>query len=153
MAIANPLWGAPRIHGELRTLGVHVSERTVSRLLEPHTRPAPQTWKTFLTNHLGSAASMEFFTVPTLTGRVLFVVIVLSPVAASCISTLRNIQPPNGPPNNSSTHSRRTPLPSGYTAIATASTARASGVEWRAWTSPKWSQPRRVRGRIRTRNA
>ena len=69
MATANPLWGAPRIHGELRTLGVDVSERTVSRLLEPHTRPSPQTWKTFLTNHLASAASMDFFTVPTLTGR------------------------------------------------------------------------------------
>jgi putative transposase len=80
MATANPLWGAPRIHGELRTLGVHVSERTISRLLTPHTRPAPQTWKTFLTNHLASAASMDFFTVPTLTGRVLFVVIVLSHV-------------------------------------------------------------------------
>jgi hypothetical protein len=80
MATANPLWGAPRIHGELRTLGVHVSERMVSRLLEPHTRPSPQTWKTFLSNHLASAASMDFFTVPTLTGRVLFVVIVLSHV-------------------------------------------------------------------------
>jgi hypothetical protein len=78
MATANPLWGAPRIHGELRTLCVHVSERTVSRLLEPHTRPSPQTWKTFLTNHLASAASMNSFTIPTLTGRVLFVVIVLS---------------------------------------------------------------------------
>ena len=80
MATANPLWGAPRIHGELRTLGVHVSERTVSRLLAPHTGPSPQTWKTFLTNHLASAASMDFFTVPPLTGRVLFVVIVLSHV-------------------------------------------------------------------------
>src|SRR5438874_8061977 len=80
MATANPLWGAPRIHGELRTLGVHVSERTVSRLLDPHTRPSPQTWKTFLTNHLAFAASMDFFTVPTLTGRVLFVMIVLSHV-------------------------------------------------------------------------
>jgi transposase InsO family protein len=78
MATANPLWGAPRIHGELRMLGIQVSERTVSRLLEPHTRASPQTWKTFLTNHLASAASMDFFTVPTLTGRVLFVVIVLS---------------------------------------------------------------------------
>lgn len=78
MATANPLWGAPRIHGELRTLGVDVSERTVSRLLKPHTRPPSQTWRTFLTNHLASAASMDFFTVPTLTGRVLFVVIVLS---------------------------------------------------------------------------
>jgi len=43
MATANPLWGAPRIHGELLTLGVQVSERTVSRLLELHTRPSPQT--------------------------------------------------------------------------------------------------------------
>src|SRR5262252_1595287 len=51
MATANPLWGAPRIHGELRTLGVDVSERTVSRLLKPRTRPRSQTWKTFLTNH------------------------------------------------------------------------------------------------------
>jgi len=80
MATANPLWGAPRIHGELRMLGVDVSERTVSRLLTLQTRPSPQTWKTFLTNHLASSASMDFFTVPTLTGRVLFVVIVLSHV-------------------------------------------------------------------------
>jgi putative transposase len=47
IATANPLWGAPRIHGELRTLGVDISERTVSRLLEPHTRPRSQTWRTF----------------------------------------------------------------------------------------------------------
>ena len=78
MATANPLWGAPRIHGELRTLGVAVSERTVSRLLERRPRPPSQTWRTFLTNHLASAASMDFFTVPTLTGRVLFVLVVLS---------------------------------------------------------------------------
>src|SRR5262245_5890315 len=77
MATANPLWGAPRIHGALQTLGIEVSERTVSRLLKPHTRPRSQTWKTFLTNHLASAA-MDFFTVPTLTGRVLFVLVVLS---------------------------------------------------------------------------
>ena len=78
MAMANPLWGAPRIHGELRTLGVAVSERTVSRLLERRPPPPSQTWKTFLTNHLASAASIDFFTVPTLTGRVLFVLVVLS---------------------------------------------------------------------------
>src|SRR5437870_5334587 len=78
MATANPSWGAPRIHGELRTLGVDVSERTVSRLLERHPRPPSQTWRTFLTNHLASAASMDLFTVPTLTGRVLFVLVLLS---------------------------------------------------------------------------
>jgi len=78
MATANPLWGAPRIHGELRTLGIDVSERTVSRLLERLPRPPSQTWRTFLTNHLGSAASLDFFTVPTLTGRVLFVLVLLT---------------------------------------------------------------------------
>jgi putative transposase len=78
MATANPLWGAPRIHGELRTLGVDVAERTVSRLLGRYPRPPSQTWKTFLTNHLASAASMDFFIVPTLMGRVLFVFIVLA---------------------------------------------------------------------------
>src|SRR5499427_10810201 len=67
MAAANPLWGAPRIHGELRTLGIDVSERTVSRLLTRRRRPPSQTWRTFLTNHVASAASMDFFTVPTLT--------------------------------------------------------------------------------------
>ena len=76
--MANPLWGAPRIHGELRTLGVDLSERTVSRLLESHTRPHPQTWTTFLTNHLTAAAAVDFFTVPTLTGRVLFVLVLLT---------------------------------------------------------------------------
>ena len=64
---------------QIAPLGVEVSERTVSRLLESRTRPPSQTWKTFLTNHLTAAASMDF-TVPTLTGRVLFVVIVLSHV-------------------------------------------------------------------------
>src|SRR4029077_18657 len=61
IATANPLWGAPRIHGELRTLGIDVSERTVSRLLERHPRPPSQTWKTFLSTHLASAASVDFF--------------------------------------------------------------------------------------------
>src|SRR5262249_29920694 len=76
--------GRPPIDPQIRdlvremALGVEVSERTVSRLLEPHTRPRSQTWKTFLTNHLTSAAAVDFFTVPTLTGRVLFVLVVLS---------------------------------------------------------------------------
>jgi putative transposase len=78
MATANPLWGAPRIHGELRVIGVDVSERTVSRLLKRHPRLPSQTWRTFLTNHLAAAAWIDFFTVPTLTGRVLFVLVVLS---------------------------------------------------------------------------
>jgi len=78
MATANPLWGAPRIHGELCKLSITVSERTVSRLLRRPQRPPSQTWRTFLTNHVATLVSMDFFTVPTLTGRVLFVLVLLT---------------------------------------------------------------------------
>ena len=78
MTEANALWGAPRIHGELGKLGIAVSERTVSRLLGRGRRPPSQTWRTFLTNHVASLVSMDFFTVPTLTGRVLFVLVLLT---------------------------------------------------------------------------
>jgi putative transposase len=77
MAQENPLWGAPRIHGELGRVGVEVSERTVSRLLPQPRRPPSQTWRTFLTNHVATLASIDFFTVPTVTGRILFVLVVL----------------------------------------------------------------------------
>jgi hypothetical protein len=65
IAAANPLWGAPRIHGELGKLGIEVSERTVSRLVRRPRRPPSQTWRTFLTNHVPALGSMDFFTVPT----------------------------------------------------------------------------------------
>jgi putative transposase len=77
MAAANPLWGAPCLHGELGKLGVEVSERSVSRLIGRPRRPPSQTWRTFLTNHVARLVSIDFFTVPTLTGRVLFVFVVL----------------------------------------------------------------------------
>ena len=79
MATANEGWGAPRIHGELLKLGIVISEREVSRLMPPRTRKPPsQTWRTFLDNHVGSLASIDFFTVPTATFRVLYVFFVLA---------------------------------------------------------------------------
>ena len=77
MVVANPLWRAPRIHGELKMLRIAISERTVSRILRELRRPPSQTWKTFLHNHLGQLVSIDFFTVPTITMKVLFVFIVL----------------------------------------------------------------------------
>jgi transposase InsO family protein len=78
IATANPLWGAPRIHGELVKLGIDVAERTVSRLM-PKRRPQPsQTWRTFLANHVQDLVSVDFFTVPTARLRVLFVLVVLA---------------------------------------------------------------------------
>jgi transposase len=65
VATANPLWRAPRIHGELKMLGIAVSERTVSRILRTLRRPPTQTWKTFLHNHPGQLVSIDFFTVQT----------------------------------------------------------------------------------------
>src|SRR6058998_193647 len=78
MAQANPLWGAPRIHGELQKLGIDVAERTVSRLLPKRRSPPSQTWRTFLTNHVRDLVAIDFFTVPTARLRVLFVFVVLA---------------------------------------------------------------------------
>jgi putative transposase len=79
MAKANPLWGAPKIHGELLKLGINISERSVSRFMPPKLRKPPsQTWRTFLDNHLGSLDSIDFFTVPTATFRILYVFLVLA---------------------------------------------------------------------------
>jgi putative transposase len=77
IAAANPLWRAPRVHGELKMLGIPISERTVSRILRRLRRPPNQTWRTFLHNHVGQLVSIDFFTVPTITMRVLFVFILL----------------------------------------------------------------------------
>ena len=65
MAAANPLWGAPRIHGELQKLGISVAERTVSRLIPKRRTPPSQTWRTFLANHVRDLVALDFFTVPT----------------------------------------------------------------------------------------
>ena len=78
MTAANPLWGAPRIHGELLKLGFYVAERTVSRLIPKRRTPPSQTWRTFLTNHVPDLVSLDFFTVPTARLRVLFVFVVLA---------------------------------------------------------------------------
>jgi putative transposase len=78
IATANPLWGAPRIHGELLKLGLDVSGRTVSRLIPKRRSPPSQTWRTFLANHFRDLIALDFFTVPTVRLRVLFVLVVLA---------------------------------------------------------------------------
>ena len=78
MSQANPLWGAPRIHGELLKLGIEVAQSTVAKYLRRHRKPPSQTWRTFLRNHGEQMASIDFFSVPTAPFRVLFVFVVLS---------------------------------------------------------------------------
>jgi len=69
----NPLWGAPRIHGELLKLGIEVSQATVGKYMVRQQRPPSQSWRTFLHNHLKDLVSTDFFVVPTVSFRVLFV--------------------------------------------------------------------------------
>jgi putative transposase len=78
MRLANPGWGAPRIHGELLKLGFELSQATVAKYLVRHRRPPSQNWRTFLNNHMYSLVSADFFVVPTITFRLLFVFVILS---------------------------------------------------------------------------
>jgi putative transposase len=76
MSETNALWGAPRIHGELLKLGIEISQAAVSKYMVRHRKPPSQSWRTFLENHAKEIVSIDFFTVPTATFRVLFVFLV-----------------------------------------------------------------------------
>ena len=113
MCTANPLWGAPRIHGELLKLGLTVSESTVAKYMRRHPRPPSQTWRTFLTNHASQIMAADLFVVPTVTFRLLFVLVILAhdrrqivhvavtahPTAAWTAQQLRNAFPENAAPH------------------------------------------------------
>ena len=77
MSIANPLWGAPRIHGELLKLGIDVGQTTVAKYMAKTRRPPSQGWKTFLCNHASAVASMDLFVVPTVSFRLLYGLVIL----------------------------------------------------------------------------
>jgi putative transposase len=74
----NPLWGAPRIHGELLKLGIDIGQTSVSKYLVRRRKPPSQTWRTFLENHVKNMVSVDFFTVPTLRFQILYVFLVLA---------------------------------------------------------------------------
>ena len=65
MSRANPLWGAPRVHGELQKLGIEISQAAVSKYMVRHRKPPSQSWRTFLDNHVRNLVSVDFFTVTT----------------------------------------------------------------------------------------
>ena len=78
MSRENPIWGAPRIHGELLKLGIDVGETSVSKYMVRRRNPPSQTWRTFLENHVKDTVSIDFFTVPTIRFQVLYVFLVLA---------------------------------------------------------------------------
>jgi hypothetical protein len=77
MSLANPLWGAPRIYGELLKLGIDVGQTSVAKYMARHRRPPSQGWRTFLLNHADGIASIDLFVVPTISFRLLYGLLVL----------------------------------------------------------------------------
>lgn len=77
MSGENPLWGAPRIHGELLMLGFEVAQSTVSKYMIRGRNPPSQSWKTFLRNHADAIAAIDMCIVPTVTFELLFAFLVL----------------------------------------------------------------------------
>ena len=78
MSRENPLWGSPRIHGELLKLGIEICETSVAKYMVRRRKPPSQTWCTFLNNHVKNLVSVDFFTVPTIRFQVLYVFLVLA---------------------------------------------------------------------------
>lgn len=78
ISIDNPLWGAPRIHGELLKLGIDVSQSTVANYMLRGRRPPSQSWLTFLRNHADGIAAIDLFVVPTISFRLLFGFVVVN---------------------------------------------------------------------------
>src|SRR5262245_61156316 len=77
MSAENPLWGAPRIHGELLKLGFEVAQSTVAKYMAKRHRPPSQGWRTFLRNHAPDIAAMDLFVVPTLSFDLLYALVIL----------------------------------------------------------------------------
>jgi transposase InsO family protein len=77
IAAENPLWGAPRIHGEVLKLGFDIAQSTVSTYLRRHPRPRGQTWKTFIENHKDDMAAIDLFVVPTIGFKLLYGIAIL----------------------------------------------------------------------------
>jgi transposase InsO family protein len=77
MSIANLLWGAPRIHGELLKLGINIGQTSVAKYMARRRRPPSQGWKTFLHNHADGIVAMDLFVVPTISFRLLYGLLIL----------------------------------------------------------------------------
>src|SRR3979490_3139660 len=72
MSVENPLWGAPRIHGELLKLGFEIAQSSVAKYMVKRRGPPSQGWRTFLRNHAPDIPGMDFFVVPTIGFRILY---------------------------------------------------------------------------------
>jgi putative transposase len=154
MSTANPIWGAPRIHGELQKLGIEISQATVSKYVVRHRKPPSQTWRTFLENHLQTLVSVDFFVVPTVMFKVLFVFVVLAHERRRVLHINVTDAPtrPSGRPSNSWRSSPGRLRRATSCAIAMRCTGARSRAASRPWGSMKSRRRLDPLGRIPTWN-
>jgi transposase InsO family protein len=77
ISIANPLWGAPRIHGELLKLGIDIGQMSIAKYMARRRGPPSQGWKTFLRNHADGIAAIDLFVLPTVSLRLLYGLLIM----------------------------------------------------------------------------
>src|SRR5437588_5258239 len=153
MSLANPRWGAPRIHGELLKLGIQVSQATVAKYMVRHRKPPSQSWRTFLKNHAKDLVSADFFIVPTIAFQLLFVFVILDQDRRRPIHFGVTSNPTaEWTAVNFWKHSPGTTLRVTCCATATARTVRRSVRRRSGWAFGKSWQHRDHRGKIPLRN-
>src|SRR5690348_8725300 len=102
MSLANPLWGAPRIHGELLKLGIEIGQTSVAKYMARKRAPPSQGWKTFLRNHADGIAAMDLFVVPTISFRLLYGLLIMGHGRRQILwFGVTRIRRPNGSPISS----------------------------------------------------
>jgi hypothetical protein len=111
MSIANPLWGAPRIHGELLKLGIEIGQTSVAKYMVRRRHPPSQGWRTFIRNHADGIAAMDMFVVPTISFRLLYGLLIMGHGRRFCGLVSQRIQPQNGSQIRSRKHAGGNRLP------------------------------------------
>ena len=149
MARENPTWGCRRIQAELALLGYNVAELTVAKYMRRSSSNHAPTWRAFLKAHIHDIVAGDFFVVPTITFRLLFVFVVLRHDCRELLHVNVTDHPrQSGPPGRSSRHSRTIRFPGSCSVIETRSTARSSRGESRVWEFARSSPPPARPGRI-----
>jgi hypothetical protein len=145
MSIENPLWGAPRIHGELLKLGFEVAQSSVAKYMVKRRGPPSQGWRTFLRNHAPDTAAMDLFVVPTVGFDLLYGLVIVRLDRRDLIwINVTEIRRPNGLHIRSRRHFLGTRLHTTSSAIATGSMAASSRADCAPWAfgTSRLHQPR-----------
>jgi hypothetical protein len=133
MSIANPLWGAPRIHGELLKIGVDIGQTSVAKYMVRRRDPPSQGWRTLLRNHADGIAAMDMFVVPTISFRLLYGLLIMAAGDIFCGLAPQRIQTQNGSQIRSRKHVGGNRLPAISFVIGTGPMATSLSEDFDQW--------------------